>query len=76
MRRDFWVGDWEKSARASFSAGHDTETPVIFMDWTTALINGEQEYVDVITKTKQSISSASRGPPSGNSSNSGASGGG
>ena len=46
------------------------------MDWTTALINGEQEYVDINAKPQHTISSASRGPSSRNSSNGGASGGG
>ena len=56
--------NWEKAAREAINAGCDNETSVNFMDWTTALINGEQEYFDAIAKTKHTISSASRGPPS------------
>ena len=74
MKRDYWVSDWLKDAKTAINKVREDGTPINFMDWTTSLINGEAEYFDNMAKNRNSISSASRGPPSENGGNGGASG--
>ena len=75
MAKDYWINDWEKDVTTAIRHNTELGTPVVFIDWTTRLINGEADYFKKLKKKNTTISSTNRGPGNGNSGNGNASGG-
>ncbi len=62
MAKDYWINDWEKDVTTAIRHNTELGTPVVFIDWTTRLINGEADYFKKLKKKNTTISSTNRGP--------------
>jgi len=59
MAKAYWINDWEKDVTTAIRHNTELGTPVVFIDWTTKLINGEADYVKKLKKSNMTISSTS-----------------
>ena len=74
MAKEWWLNSWKDKVNDAIAGHLRNGTPVVFTDWTTSLINGEEECIRDLKKNNHTISSAYCGSGDGNGGNSGASG--
>ena len=75
MAKEWWLQSWKYQVKLAIADHAKNGIPIVFTDWMTSLINGEEKCVKDLKKNNNTISSASHGSGGGNGGNGGASGG-